>query len=69
MTRNPDQARAARRFRCWMVAMRCTWPLRWHAGEAAFIQRRQVYKRRNALDHFADEHKADVKEKLQDAYA
>jgi hypothetical protein len=52
-----------------MVAMRCTWPLRWHAGEAAFIQRRQVYKRRNALDHFADEHKADVKEKLQDAYA
>ena len=43
--------------------------VRRHAGEAAFIQRCQVYKKRNVVDHLPDEHKADVKRKLQNAYA
>jgi len=29
-------------------------------GEAAFIQRCQVHKKRNVVDHLPDEHKADV---------
>ena len=43
--------------------------VRKHAGEAAFIQRCQVHKKRNIVDHLPDEHKADVKRKLQNAYA
>src|SRR5712664_884599 len=43
--------------------------VRKHAGEAAFIQRCQVHKKRNVVDHLPDEHKADVKKKLQNAYA
>jgi len=38
------------------------------AGEAAFIQRCQVHKKRNVIDHLTEEHKADVKRKLQNAY-
>jgi putative transposase len=40
-----------------------------HAGEAAFIQRCQVHKKRNVIDHLPEEYKADVKRKLQNAYA
>jgi putative transposase len=43
--------------------------VRRHAGEAAFIQRCQVHKKRNVLDHLPEEHKAAVKKKLQNAYA
>jgi len=43
--------------------------VRRHAGEAAFIQRCQVHKKRNVVDHLPDEHKADVKRKMQNAYA
>jgi putative transposase len=43
--------------------------VRKHAGEAAFIQRCQVHKKRNVVDHLPDEHKADVKRNLQNAYA
>jgi putative transposase len=43
--------------------------VRKHAGEAAFIQRCQVHKKRNVVDHVPEEHKADVKRKLQNAYA
>jgi putative transposase len=43
--------------------------VRRHAGEAAFIQRCQVHKKRNVVDHLPDEHKAEVKKKLQNAYA
>jgi len=40
-----------------------------HAGEAAFVQRCQVHKKRNVVDHFPEEHQTDVKRKLQNAYA
>jgi putative transposase len=43
--------------------------VRRHAGEAAFIQRCQVHKRRNVVDHLPEEHKLAVKKKLQNAYA
>jgi transposase-like protein len=43
--------------------------VRKHAGEAAFIQRCQVHKKRNVVDHLPDEHKADVRKKMQNAYA
>jgi putative transposase len=43
--------------------------VRKHAGEAGFIQRCQIHKKRNVVDHVPDEHKADVKRKLQNAYA
>jgi putative transposase len=43
--------------------------VRKHAGDAAFIQRCQVHKKRNVVDHLPEEHKADVKRKLQNAYA
>jgi transposase-like protein len=43
--------------------------VRRHAGEAAFIQRCQVHKKRNVVDHLPDEYKADVRRKLQNAYA
>ena len=43
--------------------------VRKHAGEAAFIQRCQVHKKRNVVDHLPEEYKADVKKKLQNAYA
>lgn len=43
--------------------------VRRQAGEAAFIQRCQVHKKRNVVDHLLEEYKTDVKEKLQNAYA
>jgi putative transposase len=43
--------------------------VRRHAGEAGFIQRCQVHKKRNVLDHLPEEHKAGVRRKLQAAYA
>jgi len=43
--------------------------VRRHAGEAAFIQRCQVHKRRNVLDHLPEEHRQGVKRQLQNAYA
>src|SRR5712691_11090120 len=43
--------------------------VRRHAGEAAFIQRCQVHKKRNVVDHLPQDHKNDVKRKLQNAYA
>lgn len=43
--------------------------VRRHAGEAAFIQRCQVHKKRNVVDHLPEEHKADVRRKLHSAYA
>jgi putative transposase len=43
--------------------------VRKHAGEAAFIQRCQVHKKRNVVDHLPDEHKTDIRRKMQNAYA
>ena len=43
--------------------------VRRHAGEAAFIQRCQVHKKRNVVDHLPEEYKADVRRKMQNAYA
>ena len=43
--------------------------VRRHAGESAFIQRCQVHKKRNVTDHLPEEHKADVRRKLQNAYS
>jgi putative transposase len=43
--------------------------VRRHAGEAAFVQRCQVHKKRNVVDHLPDEYKADVRRKLQNAYS
>src|SRR6266705_889634 len=43
--------------------------VRKYAGEAGFIQRCQVHKKRNVVDHLPDELKADVKRKLHNAYA
>jgi len=43
--------------------------VRRHAGEAALLQRCQVHKRRNVIDHLPEEHKSSVKKKLQNAYA
>jgi transposase-like protein len=40
-----------------------------HAGQAAFIQRCQVHKKRNVIDHLPPEYKASVKRKLQNAYS
>jgi putative transposase len=40
-----------------------------YAGEAAVIQRCQVHKRRNVLDHLTDEQKPAVAKKLNAAYA
>jgi putative transposase len=40
-----------------------------HAGESAAIQRCQVHKRRNVLDHLTDEQKPTVSKKLNAAYA
>jgi len=40
-----------------------------YAGEAAAIQRCQVHKRRNVLDHLTDEQKAGVAKRLNAAYA
>src|SRR5215472_9738504 len=40
-----------------------------HAGEAAAIQRCQVHKRRNVLDHLTDEQKPSVAKKPNAAYA
>jgi putative transposase len=40
-----------------------------HAGESAAIQRCQVHKRRNVLDHLTDEQKPAVAKKLNTAYA
>jgi transposase-like protein len=43
--------------------------VRKYAGESAPIQRCQVHKRRNVLDHLHDEHKPMVARKLNAAYA
>jgi transposase-like protein len=43
--------------------------VRKHAGEAALIQRCQVHKKRNVVDHLPEEYRAEVKRKLQNAYA
>jgi transposase-like protein len=43
--------------------------VRRHAGESAFIQRCQVHKKRNVVEHLPEEYKADVRRKLQNAYA
>ena len=43
--------------------------VRRHAGEAALIQRCQIHKKRNIVDHLPDEHRAEVKTKMQNAYA
>lgn len=43
--------------------------VRRHAGESAFLQRCQVHKKRNVVDHLPDEHKADVRRKMQNAYS
>jgi putative transposase len=40
-----------------------------HAGESGAIQRCQVHKRRNVLDHLTDEHKPAVAKRLHAAYA
>jgi transposase-like protein len=40
-----------------------------YAGDAAAIQRCQVHKRRNVLDHLTDEQKPAVAKKLNTAYA
>ena len=40
-----------------------------YAGESALIQRCQVHKRRNVLDHLTDEQKPAVAKKLNAAYA
>src|SRR5512132_4564796 len=40
-----------------------------HAGESAAIQRCQVHKRRNVLDHLTDEQKPGVAKRLNAAYA
>lgn len=40
-----------------------------YAGESAPIQRCQVHKRRNVLDHLPDEHKPLVAKRLNEAYA
>jgi transposase-like protein len=40
-----------------------------HAGESAAIQRCQVHKRRNVLDHLTEEQKPGVEKKLNAAYA
>jgi transposase-like protein len=40
-----------------------------YAGESAAIQRCQVHKRRNVLDHLTDEQKPSVAKKLNTAYA
>ena len=40
-----------------------------HAGESAAIQRCQVHKRRNVLDHLTDEQKPAVAKSLHAAYA
>ena len=40
-----------------------------HAGESAAIQRCQVHKRRNVLDHLTDEQRPCVAKKLNAAYA
>jgi transposase-like protein len=43
--------------------------VRKHAGAVAFIQRCQVHKKRNLVDHLPEEYKADIKRKLQNAYS
>ena len=43
--------------------------VRHHAGEGALIQRCQLHKRRNVIDHLPEEHKPSVKKKLRNAYA
>src|SRR6202166_116764 len=40
-----------------------------HAGESASIQRCQVHKRRNVVDHLTDEQKPGIAKKLNAAYA
>ena len=69
----PDEARAgfqpSRGCTFWMAARRCSAAVKKHAGESAPIQRCQVHKRRNVLDHLTDEQKPSVAKKLNAAYA
>lgn len=43
--------------------------VRKHAGDAALVQRCQVHKRRNVLDHLPEEHQKPFGTKLNNAYA
>ena len=43
--------------------------VRRHAGEAAFIQRCQIHKKRNVVEHLPEEHKAEIRSKLHSAYS
>ena len=43
--------------------------VRRHAGEAALIQRCQIHKKRNVLDHLPQQHRRLVRQKLNNAYA
>jgi transposase-like protein len=40
-----------------------------YAGEAGFMQRCQIHKKRNVLDHLPEEHRPEVKRKLDRAYS
>lgn len=42
--------------------------VRRHAGEAALIQRCQIHKKRNILEHLSEEDRPAVKRQLEDAY-
>jgi putative transposase len=42
--------------------------VRRHAGEAAVIQRCQLHKRRNVIEHLPEEHRESVERKLKNAY-
>ena len=54
LRRRPDVVQAERELAA---------AVRRHAGEAAMIQRCQVHKRRNVIDHLSEEHKPAVKKK------
>jgi len=43
--------------------------IRRHVGEAAFLQRCQVHKKRNIADHLPKERKTNVRRKPQNAYS
>jgi putative transposase len=40
-----------------------------HAGDVGFIQRCQIHKKRNVLDHLPEEHRPEIKRKLDSAYS
>ena len=51
----------------WTKAL--TAAVRKRAGTPAFLQRCPVHKKRKVVDHLPEQYKADVKRKLQNAYA